>query len=90
MEYSVIISNSAEKELKSLDHKIADRIGSRLLILEDNPKPPNSKHLKGTTFYRLRIGDYRVIYNIDNEMRIINILSIGHRKEIYRQLKRFS
>ena len=90
MKYSVNITRNAEKELKSLDPKIADRIGSRLLILKDNPKSPKSKHLKGTTFYRLRIGDYRVIYNIDHEIKIIDILSIGHRKEIYRQLRRLS
>jgi len=51
--------------------------------LEENPRPPGSKKLKGRAGYRLRIGDYRVIYEIeDNILRVI-VIDVGHRKDIY-------
>ncbi len=85
MKYSVEIARNAEKELKSLHPGIALRIGRRLLVLGENPRHTQSKKLKGTHFYRLRVGDYRIIYTIYDVTHKVNILAIGHRREVYRQ-----
>lgn len=88
MKYSTKITKNAEKELKILHPTVALRIGKRLLALGENPRPTQSKKLKDTAFYRLRVGDYRVIYTICDGIHEVNVLAIGHRREIYRQWKR--
>jgi mRNA interferase RelE/StbE len=85
MKYAIKISKNAEKELKALHPNIALRIGRHLLALGGNPHPAQSKKLKDTAFYRLRVGDYRIIYTIYDKTREVNILAIGHRREVYRQ-----
>ncbi len=85
MKYSVEITKNAEKELRALSPNIALRIGKQLLTLGENPRPLQSKKLKDTAFYRLRVGDYRVIYTIHDENHTVNILAVGHRREVYRQ-----
>ena len=86
MSYKVEIVKKAEKELKSIDKNIALRIGDSLLKLGQKPHPRQSTKLKGTPFYRLRIGDYRVIYAVNNIDRKVTVLSIGHRREVYKGL----
>jgi mRNA interferase RelE/StbE len=86
MRYLVEIGKKAERELKSLRGSISLRVGERLMRLGANPRPPGCKKLRGTPFYRIRIGDYRAIYTVvDKEQKVI-ILSIGHRGEVYRRL----
>ena len=85
MKYAIEITKKAEKELKVLPINMAMRIAKRLLVLEENPRPAQSKKLKDTAFYRLRVGDYRIIYTICDEIHKVNILSIGHRRDVYRQ-----
>jgi len=85
MKYSIEITKNAEKELKALHPNIALRIGGKLLTLEENPRPAQSRKLRDTAFYRLRVGDYRIIYTIHDETHKVHILAIGHRREVYRQ-----
>jgi mRNA interferase RelE/StbE len=83
--YRVELTNKAEKSLKQLptDHQV--RIANVLLELQINPRPNGVKKLKGEwDFYRVRVGDYRVVYEIfDQEIRVV-VIAIGHRREIYR------
>lgn len=82
--YRVDISSKAEKELKSLPKKLALRIGTQMMTLADSPRPRQSKKLRGTEFYRIRVSAYRVVYAVfDTEKRVI-VLSIAHRRDIYR------
>lgn len=82
--YSVEISKTAFKILSKLPNKIAEKIEIALLKLEENSRPIGSKKLSGfKDLYRLRIGDYRAIYSIEEEIVTIIVLDIGHRKEIY-------
>ncbi|MEA5140058.1 type II toxin-antitoxin system RelE family toxin [Arcicella rigui] len=82
--YHVEISKSAFKALSKLPNSIAEKIENALLTLEENPRPPQSKKLVGfKDLYRLRIGNYRAIYSINDEIITIVVLDIGHRKEIY-------
>ncbi|MDD5224081.1 MAG: type II toxin-antitoxin system RelE/ParE family toxin [bacterium] len=84
MAYRVEISKKAEKELKNIDRNTALRIGIKLMDLVNEPRPRQSVKLKGTDFHRLKVGDYRVIYQIKDSEEIKNILSVGHRREVYR------
>lgn len=82
--YSVEIVSKAEKEFLSLPASVKVRVREKILSLEINPRPAGHKKLKETEYYRLRIGDYRVIYSIDDRAKVIKILSIAHRKDVYR------
>lgn len=84
MSYLVSLRASAEKELDGLPERTAERIIKRLLDLEKNPRPSDCKKLKGVQAYRLRVGEYRVVFQIDDKAKEIIIESIGHRKDIYR------
>jgi mRNA interferase RelE/StbE len=83
--YRLIIKKSARKELDSLPEEAFLKIDQSLLSLKENPCPyPQSKKLKGEDKCRLRVGDYRVVYSIDEEQKIITIFRIRHRKDVYR------
>lgn len=84
MKYTVELSRSAEGELEALDRATVRRIGKGLLLLEENPRPQSAKKLRAREGYRLRVGDYRVLYRIDDARRLVTVLAIGHRREIYR------
>jgi mRNA interferase RelE/StbE len=84
MSYRVILPRSVQKELDRLAEEIRERILERLVELEANPRPSDVKKLKGRPAWRIRIGDYRVIYEIhDRELHIL-VITIGHRRDIYR------
>jgi mRNA interferase RelE/StbE len=82
--YRVVLPRAVRKTLDSLPDTIANRILDRLNALETNPRPPDVKKLKGREGWRIRIGDYRVIYTIKDSQLMILIITIGHRGEIYR------
>jgi mRNA interferase RelE/StbE len=84
MPYQIVVKRSAEKELQALPAKLRERIAARLLALEENPRPSGVKKLQGEESYRIRIGDYRVLYTIDDRARVIAIYAVGHRREVYR------
>ncbi len=84
MRYQVSIKRSAEKELFALSAAVRERIIPRLLALEDNPRPTGAKKMQGEDSYRLRVGDYRVLYTINDQNRVVMIYAIGHRREVYR------
>jgi len=82
--YKIIVSKTASKELADLPTQVVNRIIPAIKKLGEDPRPPGCKKLKGDqNIWRIRIGDYRVIYSIDDVVHIIDILSVGHRKEIY-------
>jgi mRNA interferase RelE/StbE len=84
MHYRVHIKRSAEKELDNLPGRLRSRIAARLLALENDPRPAGVKKLQGEDAYRLRVGDYRVLYTIDDTEMLVTIYAIGHRREVYR------
>jgi mRNA interferase RelE/StbE len=69
--YELLVKRSAEKELKQLNDADHDRIIKRLLTLADNPRPVGSVKLTGHEIHRLRIGNYRVLYTVDDQAKII-------------------
>ena len=84
MAYLVLLKDSAEKELANLPKFIHDRVVNHLLDLKENPRPMGIKKLQGREGYRLRVGDYRVLYVVNDARKHIEVFSIAHRREVYR------
>lgn len=84
MRYRVIIPKSVRKELDRLPNDVAQKILTRLAGLETNPRPADVKKLKGRDAWRIRVGDYRVIYEIHDRVLQILLITVGHRRDIYR------
>jgi mRNA interferase RelE/StbE len=84
MKFQVILPKSVQKELDRLPDEMANRILARLSALETNPRPVGVKKLKGRDAWRIRVGDYRVIYEIHAHALQIIVITVGHRREVYR------
>ncbi len=85
--YRIEWKKSAVKELKSLPATEIKRIFKRIEQLKDNPFPPNYKKLKGTSnLYRIKEGDYRIVYSVEYSILLIEIIRVRHRKMVYRGL----
>lgn len=84
MKYTVEIKRSAEREMNRLSEAIHRRVSEGILSLETNPHPLGSRKLQGGEGYRLRVGDYRILYTIDHKTHRIVVYSIAHRREAYR------
>ena len=84
VKYSLEIKQSAQKELDALDDVVFTRIDRRILALEDNPRPAGCKMLKGyKDQWRVRVGDWRVVYIIDDTAKLVTITRVAHRCEVY-------
>jgi mRNA interferase RelE/StbE len=87
MSYTVQVKNSALKELRKLPKAIADQVAREIDSLSVNPRPPGHKKLKGNNnLYRLRLGDYRIVYHIHDKILIVLVIRMGNRKDVYRGL----
>jgi mRNA interferase RelE/StbE len=84
MKFQIILPKSVQKELDRLPDDMASRILARLAGLEANPRPADVKKLKGRDAWRIRVGDYRVIYEIHDRVLQVIVITVGHRREIYR------
>lgn len=80
----LILLHSAQKELDRLPDNIAFRISRKIFDLANNPYAQGSQKLGGGKGYRIRIGNYRVIYAMDKKIKTVIIVKIGHRREVYR------
>ena len=87
MHYTVHIAESAEKALGKIPRKDREKIVEKIELLGVDPRPNGYIKLKGSSsraLYRIRYGDYRVVYTVEDEKLLILIIEIGNRKEIYR------
>lgn len=84
MKWRVVVARSAEKELARLSTENQLRVARLIRSLEDNPFPGTAKRLKGREEFRIRIGDYRVLYTVEHNSRLLTVAAIGHRREVYR------
>ena len=84
MNYKIYIERSAQKALSKMPKKNQNRIIEFIQNLSNNPRPSNSKKLTGRPAWRIRIGNYRIIYEIEDDKLIIIVINIGHRKDIYK------
>lgn len=84
MKWRIVFARTAEKELAKLSSEIELRIGRAIRALEHDPVPASAKRLKGREEFRLRVGDYRVLYLLDHKNNVLTICAIGHRSDVYR------
>lgn len=85
MAYSILLAPSAERQLKACTPATQKRLVKRMKDLRDNPRPQGVKKLAGEDdLYRIREGDYRIIYTIRDKEMIVLVVKIGDRKEVYR------
>jgi len=82
--YSVDILRSAQKQLKKVNRQEQSRIISAIESLADNPRPEGCRKLSGRPAWRIRIGAYRVIYEVNDTELCILVVTIGHRRDVYR------
>jgi mRNA interferase RelE/StbE len=87
MPYAVNIEKSALKVLKKLPRNFIAMIWKEIVSLERNPRPSGHKKLKGhQSLYRIRCGNYRIIYEIQDKVLVVLVIRIGDRKEVYRKI----
>jgi len=82
-EYNITIKPSALKELEDVPKKIAQQIVKRIGHMGSNPRPIGCQKLSGQERYRIRQGDYRIIYGINDSTKAIDVIKIGHRRKVY-------
>jgi len=82
--YKITIKKSAAKELEDIPKKDLRKIVKRIQSLAHNPRPAGCQKLSGQSRFRIRQGDYRIVYSVRDKDRIVDIVKIGHRREIYR------
>jgi mRNA interferase RelE/StbE len=83
--YSVVFARRARKTLQRLDRQTAKRIVKVVESLVEQPRPPGAHQLKGSFEWRIRVGYYRVIYEIHDDRLFVLVVKVGHRREIYRK-----
>jgi mRNA interferase RelE/StbE len=83
--YEIYIASQAEKDLKRLDAFNFREIVTQVNKLGSNPRPPGCRKISGSRKdWRIRVGSYRIIYEIDDRIRSITVMRVRHRKEVYR------
>lgn len=82
--YKILFKKSAVKDLKQLAKADCVRINKKIKQLADNPRPVGAKKLTGENYFRIRIGNYRVIYSIEDHELIVILIKIAHRKKVYK------
>ena len=85
--FDIIVKTSAKKELKKIPKHDLTRIIKKISLLAQNPRPEGSTKLTGKEFYRVRQGDYRVVYSIDDGKLIVWVVRVAHRKEVYKAIQ---
>jgi mRNA interferase RelE/StbE len=84
-EYRISLAKSAVKELDNLDSPIAQRVRLAIRRLSQDPRPPGCVKLTGSVNdWRIRIGDWRVVYTIDDRLCLVDIAAVRHRRDVYR------
>jgi mRNA interferase RelE/StbE len=82
--YNLRVKRSAERELRRFPSRDVERITEAIAALSVNPRPPGGQKLATGDGYRVRQGDYRIVYTVDDGKRVVEIYKIGHRRDVYR------
>jgi mRNA interferase RelE/StbE len=83
MAYNVTIKKRAIKALQKINEPYYSNIKKAIYSLSDNPRPAGFKKLNGRDGYRIRVADYRIIYDVFDDVLVVDVIELGHRKEIY-------
>ena len=82
--YKMVVRKSVAKDLKSIPKKDVKRIVSAIQKLADDPRPPQSKKLSGQERFRIRQGNYRILYTIEDNRLVVCVVKVGNRRDVYR------
>lgn len=84
MTYRVTVLPTAERAMRRIDPQHRARLRGAIAMLAVDPRPPASRRLRGRPGFRVRVGDYRIIYEIDDdELRLVTVVNVGHRSRVY-------
>jgi mRNA interferase RelE/StbE len=90
--YQLLIYRRLEKDIADFPRKTQEAIRDRIRGLREEPRPPDAVKLQGArpgeNYHRLRVGNYRIIYDIDDDAQVVRIMLVGHRRNIYDLLRR--
>ena len=81
--YRIELRPAAVRALRKLDPPVARRLQAAIALLAEDPRPPASRPLRGRPAWRVRVGDYRVIYTIEDDVLLIVGVTLGHRRDVY-------
>ena len=82
-EYRIELRPAAIRALRKLDPPIRRRVQGAIALLAQNPRPPAARPMKGRPALRVRVGDYRVIYTVQDDVLLIVVITLGHRRDVY-------
>lgn len=82
--YRVEVRPAAIRALRKVDPNVRPRIEGAIALLAEDPRPPASRPLSGRPGYRVRVGDYRIIYTVQDDVLLIVVVTLGHRRDVYR------
>ena len=85
MAYSVGVERRAQKQIARLSAEMQDRVEAALRALAEEPRPPGCRRLTNRGGWRIRVGDFRIVYEIDDDQRAVTVFRVGHRRDVYRQ-----
>lgn len=83
--YRIELRPAALRALRKLDPQVRSRVQGVIALLAEDPRPPASRPLKGRPGFRVRVGDYRIIYVIEDDVLLVVVVALGHRRDIYRR-----
>jgi mRNA interferase RelE/StbE len=81
--YRIELRPAAIRALKRIDHQDRDRIRGAIALLGQDPRPPGAKALQGRDGLRVRVGDYRIIYTVQDDVLLVVVVTLGHRRDVY-------
>ena len=82
--YSIEFAHSVQKDLRKIERTHVPRLLTVIEGLADEPRPPGSKKLTGEELFRLRVGNYRIVYEVIDRRLVVLVIKVGHRKDVYR------
>jgi mRNA interferase RelE/StbE len=81
--YRIELRPAAVRALRKLDPSVRPRIQGAIALLARDPRPPATRALRGRPGYRLRVGDYRILYTIQDDVLLVVVITLGHRRDVY-------
>ena len=82
-EYRIELRPAAVRTLRKLDPQVARRVRGAIALLAHDPRPPGARALQGRSGFRVRVGDYRIIYTVEDEVLLVVVVRLGHRRDVY-------
>jgi mRNA interferase RelE/StbE len=81
--YRIEVRPAAVRALKQVDHQDRPRLQAAIALLSSNPRPPGATSLRGRDGFRVRVGNYRIIYTVDDDVLVVVVVTLAHRRDVY-------